>query len=249
MKNIKIKSATALAILFLLVMSSFTTKSNFKMRKIIVAGIIVNAQTLKPLEKAKLYDRNNNLVGETNTDGYFKIDVNVSNIGPINFKLKIEKTGYKQFIQTENWADLGENVSAVMYFGLKNLNTATSAFSELFNLTDNVSYDNVINGFSKIKEKRKFESELSVAEQGNENVFVSLEDGFYLVNNTGWIKIDSKDDLVSINGHTVASAEDLNKVVLRKNIKSMTPLEGRKEKYAVYEITPTAVTVYDKATK
>jgi len=90
---------------------------------------------------------------------------------------------------------------------------------------------------------------LSVAEQGNENVFVSLEDGFYLVNNTGWIKIDSKDDLVSINGHTVASAEDLNKVVLRKNIKSMTPLEGRKEKYAVYEITPTAVTVYDKATK
>jgi len=125
MKNIKIKSATALAILFLLVMSSFTTKSNFKMRKIIVAGIIVNAQTLKPLEKAKLYDRNNNLVGETNTDGYFKIDVNVSNIGPINFKLKIEKTGYKQFIQTENWADLGENVSAVMYFGLKNLNTIT----------------------------------------------------------------------------------------------------------------------------
>lgn len=77
-----------------------------KARIIEIAGLIVDAGNLNTLENVKLYDERGVLIATTDSKGYFTGKVNYAGNGVVHFKIKVEKAGYKSFIQAENWEDV-----------------------------------------------------------------------------------------------------------------------------------------------
>lgn len=153
--------------------------------------------------------------------------VNHPEPGELHFKLKITKKGFDNLVQTEHWGDLPHNTSTIMYFGLKEPNSDAKSFSSLSSrsLYDELSYASVSNRFSEVKEKRAFYHKLEKAKANNEKAFFQIDNTFYLANSTGWIKLHSDKDLVSINDTQIIPANQLNATISRKNIIGMTPLE------------------------
>ena len=224
-------------VMFLSVFSAIASKKP-NPRIINIAGLVVNAQTLSPIQSAKIYDSAAHLLGETDKKGYFNVAMKYIKTGAINFKLKIEKQGYHAFLQHENWGDLATNTKNIMYFGLEeNTNASSKAFSSLANASLNgsdLSYQNVVGNFSKVREQREFEGKLETAKAGNQNVLVSINKDFYIVDKNGWIKINSGDDLISVNKKQLVKADQLTAIVKRKDVKGMTPLDAKEVKFEIY---------------
>ncbi len=226
--NFKIISLSALLVVFLL---SFSPVSG---RNINIAGLVVNAATLLPIQAANVYDAENRIVGTTDENGYFKITINYEKPGAINFKFKIKKEGFESFSQRENWGDLSNNTNAVEYFGLRQLKSEIKPFSDLVEHSGSLNYYDVLSGFTKIKAQKDFDDKLTKAKAGNENVLFNIDGSFYIADKTGWIKIDSDDDLITVNNKQTLAAKQLNARIKRRDVKSMTPVEAKREKYAVY---------------
>jgi hypothetical protein len=53
------------------------------------------------------------------------------------------------------------------------------------------------------------------------------------VDSNGWIALNSDKDLVSIDNKQVVSADKLNSIVKRKNIKGMTPVDSKDAKFLI----------------
>lgn len=209
---------------------------NKTMRTINLAGLVVDSKSLLPLENVNIYDEKGELIATTNSKGYFKGHLNYSNQGEINFKIKITKDGYYPYVQKENWANLTNNISAIYYFGIKQQNVDSSihkAFSELYFNKDS-TYQNVFNNFHKIEEKNNFNHKIEIVKSGNENIFFEIDDSFYLISDTGWLKLRSKDDIVSINGNKKIVASKLNSILKRKNVKKMTPSDSQYYSFELY---------------
>jgi hypothetical protein len=218
---------------------SLASKTKLNSRSIDLAGLVVNAQTLLPIESATIYDAERNALGTTDKNGYFKITINYTKPGELDFKLKIRKQGFRDFDQHEHWGDLSGSIKNIMYFGLQGANANVKSFSSLadkFLIGGGLSYDNVLNGFTKVKEQQEFNNKLASAKAGNENVLLRIEGKFYIVDNGGWIQIGSDKDLISLNNKQALEANQLNAAIKRKDIKSMTPLDAKEEKYAIYTI-------------
>ncbi len=212
---------------------------NLNMRNIDIAGLIVNSQTLLPIESAKIYDSEDKILGVTDKKGYYKIRINYTKSGSVNFRLKIIKQGYHVFFQHENWADISSNMKTKMYFGLQGLNSGINSFSTFAENSINshdLSYDCVFNNFKKVRDQKEFNDKLEKAKSGNENVFFQIDSKFFIVNDNGWIQIKSEQDSISLNERQVIAANMLNSIIKRKDIKSMTPLVSRNEKFAIYTI-------------
>src|ERR1700758_4791763 len=71
-KPIAAKSGLLTALLISLVSFSFASKP-IPGRVISLAGLVINAQTLLPIESAKILDNEGHTLGTTNKDGYYKI--------------------------------------------------------------------------------------------------------------------------------------------------------------------------------
>jgi hypothetical protein len=97
-----------------------------------------------------------------------------------------------------------------------------------------LSYDNVYNNFNKVRAEKLFNNQLESAKAGNEKVFIQIEGNFYLVNKSGWIRVNSEKAMVSINDEKQLPAHELNAVTKRKQIKWMTPVQGKEEAFAIY---------------
>lgn len=194
-------------------------------RTIQLAGLVVDSQTLNPIPTADIYDdETHRLIGSTNTEGYYHISLNYTKPGDIRFKLRVVKSGYKAFTQSEHWANLPNGVASLMYFGLQQKLVAAPAFSSLGTEGNGITYEQVLQGFIKVRESRVLENQLAHAREGNQKVFIQLDDAAYLVSNSGWIKLNSADDKVRVDDKTVA-ANQLNDVLKRGQIKWMSPVE------------------------
>jgi len=212
----------------------FAFKPDGGPRTIKLAGLIVNAATLKPIGSAHIYDTENHLLGTSDGNGYFNVSLIYNKPGPISFKIKIKKNGFESFTDQENWGDLAGGNKTVMYFGLSDKSSVAHSFSDL--ATDgggNLSYASALSGFAKVKHAHEFEQKLSSAKKGNQNTLFNIDGNLYIVDEGGWIKIDSDNDLIFINGKRTIAAKELNNIISRKNIKSMTPLENQKEKFSI----------------
>ncbi len=212
---------------------SLAAKKHSAIRNINLAGLIVNAQTLAPVEAAEIYDDSNKLLGATDKNGYYKVVIAYAKTGAIKFSLKIKKKGYQTFSQHENWADFTGGASAAMYFGLRELNSKASSFTD-FGDKNNLSYDNVLAGFSKVSAQKEFNDKLAAAKAGNENVLIHIDDKYYVVASSGWIGIKSDKDTIVLNDKTILLANELNSAVKRSSIKWMTPLPPKGEKVAIH---------------
>lgn len=207
-------------------------------RNINIAGLVVNTQTLLPIESAKIYDSANNLLGTTDEKGYFNISIKTydTKANELFFKLKVEKQGFRLFSDREHWANFDRN--SIMYFGLSASKHEAKSFSKLvYNFNDDrkLSYDNVLAHFKEVRLEKEFKDKLETVKSGNENVLVQIDKQLYIVNRNGWIRINSGNDLISVNSKQVLTADKLNATFKRKNIKSMTPLDSKEEaKFAIY---------------
>jgi hypothetical protein len=213
---------------------SFASAINSEVRDINVAGLVFNSETLIPIDSATIYDTGNHVLGSTDKNGYFKVTISYNKPGEIYFGLRISKNGFEKFIQREHWGNLQGNISSIMYFGL-NRSGAKAFSSSPANIVNNsdLSYDNVLHNFHKVKEEKAFNTKLAKAKADNQDVFIQIDSQFYLVNNTGWIKLTSETDPVAIDKKNITAANKLNAIIKRNSIKWMTPVSGKAEKFAV----------------
>jgi len=211
-----------------------TIKKTAIMRNINIAGLIVDSQTLLPVEGAVIYDEKNNALATTNLNGYFQATLNIIDGGEIKFKLLVEKLGYQSFNQKERWADLKGNLNAIYYFGLRNSSSSSKAFSELVSNKRDLSYPAVKDSFSSVKEKIDFQKSIESAKIGNENLFFEIGKESYLISSTGWLKINNPDDIISINGKKKIPAKDINSQLKRNEVKKMSPTESKEAPFEVY---------------
>lgn len=210
--------------------------SAYKARTVTVAGLIIDAVTRAPLADAKVYGETGNFIASTDSRGYFKGAVSNLGGGPVRFSLKIEKEGYSSFTQKETWADMGDNISAIYYFGLEKKagGKRNKAFSELISSTKDTSYVSVVSGFGKFEEQLNFRNNLEATKQGNEKVFITIGDKYYLVNDSGWILLSSPEDKISVDGKAIVTASEINSRLKRKQIRRMTPSESKDFSFEVY---------------
>ncbi|PAW92872.1 hypothetical protein CKK33_04955 [Mucilaginibacter sp. MD40] len=202
-------------------------------RTIQLAGLVVDSQTLNPISTADIYDdETHRLIGSTNTEGYYHISINYNKPSDIRFKLRVVKSGYKAFTQTEHWGNLSNGAASLMYFGLQQKLGAAPAFSSLGDKGNGITYEQVLQGFIKVRESRVLETQLAHARQGNQKVFIQLDDAAYLLSNSGWIKLNSADDKVRVDDKIVA-ANQLNDALKRGQIKWMSPVDEQHAKFAI----------------
>jgi hypothetical protein len=211
--------------------SVFSQKLTAQVRDIDVAGLVVDAQTLLPVEGAAIYDAQNKVLGTSNAKGYYKIQLIYKQSGPLNFRLKIVKRGFVTFHQHENWADQPGDTRGLFYFGLKKVRGRAASFSSLQH--GDLGYDNVYAGFAKVRDERAFYNKLAAAKAGNQKVLLRIDTGLYIVDKTGWIKINSEKDIIALNGRQLVTAGQLNSLIKRRDIKGMTPVAGKEEKFAI----------------
>ncbi|WP_294271197.1 hypothetical protein [uncultured Chryseobacterium sp.] len=207
-----------------------------KARTVTVAGLIIDAITRAPLADAKVYGETGNFIASTDSRGYFKGTVSNLRGGPVRFSIKIEKEGYSSFTQKEHWADMGDDISAIYYFGLEKKagGKRNKAFSELISRTKDTSYASVVSGFSKFEEQLNFRDGLEAAKEGNEKVFITIGDQYFLVNDSGWILLTSPKDKISVDGKRIVTASEINSKLKRKQIRRMTPSGSKDFSFEVY---------------
>lgn len=222
---------TIILILFLVISIS----SNAENRKIKLTGLVVDAESYRPIENASFFDADDNLVGTSDQTGFFTLKLNVPEQGEMFFSLKIKKNGYENFTQNEHWGDLEGDSNATFYFGLKNKKlTKSESFSELSLNSDNFSIDKMKSDLKKIAEKRDFLNEIEKAKTGNDNVYFVVNGKPLLVNDSGYIELNSSNDKVKVNNDKSLEASNLNGNVSRKKVKSMTTLSNENSFAAIF---------------
>ncbi len=200
-----------------------------------LAGLVVDVSSLTPIPLADLYDSEGNLIGQTDDNGYYRVQITSETSKNIRFRLRVSKKGYSPFVQQENWADLPA-MSAILHFGLQKPSGSPNPFSSLITETNgDLGYPNVLLTFSEVVHDQAFKMKMETAKADNEYVFIQIDDGVYLVNDSGWIQIESEEDLINVDNELVLPAKELNTKVKRKDIKRMTPLdESKPAKFAIY---------------
>lgn len=222
------------AVTFGMQVSATTGRPSF-LRTVHIAGIITDAASFSPLDNAKVYDDKGSFIASTDATGYFNGTFRIAAEEEVRFRIKIEKKGYFSFVQTEHWADSGNSVSGMYYIGMKAVKSAAGikAFSEMKPGMD-LSYESTYEGLQHIKDKIRIESTLETAKAGNQHIFFTVNGSYYLMNDTGWLKLNSPDELVSIDGQQPVKASAINPLLTRKQIKRMSPSESKEYKYEIF---------------
>ena len=227
------------ATLFFLILSVnflIAAKKANSVRSLEIAGLVVDAKTLLPLGSVMIYDAGNHLLATTDKNGYYDVKLSIEQSGEMIFSLKIKKGGYHQIIQNEHWGNLSDGAKSMFYFGLKKSGDNTTSFSKLVNgrLSNDLSYANVADNFSNAKAERMFDNKIAEAKAGNQNVLIQVDGAYYIADESGWIKLNSVKDSVSIDNKRVVAADELNAIVKRSDVKGMTPVNSQKAKFAIY---------------
>jgi hypothetical protein len=204
-----------------------------KTRNINATGLILDSETLLPLNDAELYDDNNQLLGKTNADGFFNIEFEVNKEGEIRFKLLVKKDGYDKFTQGEHWGDLQDNLNVTYYFGLRKKWSSAKSFSELTFDKKYTTYDEIRNRFSLVKEELDFEKKIENAKKNNSLLVHKIDNDYYLINDSGWIKLNSEDDKIIVNGDKIFSANEINSQIKRSRVKGMSPILSKNASFEI----------------
>lgn len=234
-KPFAIKSAFVIAFISLFSLQ-FVSARVTSDRSIELAGLVINAQNLSPIDAVQIYDADNNLLGSTDKNGYYHIHFSYTKTGEIYFKLKIVKDGFQNFTQSEHWGNLN-NPKNIMYFGLRASQATATSFASFADNRSSVSdlgYNSVLNYFSKVKEEKEFNDQLTQAKAGNEKVLVQISGKFYIIDSNGWIQINSDKDAILINDKQVLIADQLNATIKRKDVKWMTPIDSKQARFAIH---------------
>jgi BlaR1 peptidase M56 len=202
-------------------------------RTIDATGLIVDSETLLPVINAELYDESYQLLGKTNADGFFNVEFDVNKEGEIRFKLLVEKDGYAKFVQEEHWGDLQGNLNATYYFGLGKKWSNAKSFSKLVNDKKYMTFDEIQKGFSLIKEGLDFEKQIENAKKNNSLLVHKIDKDYYLISDSGWIKMNSENDKIIVNGDKIFSANEINSQIKRSRVRGMSPILSKNASFEI----------------
>ena len=206
-------------------------------RSIELAGLVVDSETLLPLENATILGTDGQILSKTDNRGYYTVELEVTNPGEIYFDFSVAKEGYNSIAQKEHWGNLQGNISSAMYFAMRQKKSSAKELSSLVTNPKNLDYETILTSYKKVKEDFEFHKKMDEAKRGNQNVFMQVEGQYYLVSDS-WIKLNSKDDLVLVDGKTILPAFKLNKTIKRNQITGMTSLEkGQGAGFAIYTVS------------
>lgn len=212
---------------------SFASNVIHKMKNINITGLIVDSNTLVPISDANVYDAGNTKLGVTDANGYFSVKLNLPASAGNDFKILIKKAGYDLYTQKEHWGEIGSEIYVTYYFGIQNTNSKAKSFSEFVIGNKNNSYVDVKEGFNNIKKKIDFNIKIEDLKAGNNDLFFKVEENYYLISETGWVKLDSDKSVILINKEKKLPANEINFYVKRNNIKSMTPSDNNEAPFEI----------------
>ena len=234
----KLIKTTALGLLMLLTQMTFAQNKS-DMRTINLAGIVVDAENLTPVADANVYNLfSGELLTKTDEKGYFQSKIKISPTGEIDFGFKIEGENHIALSHKEHWGPWPGDREAVYYIGLKDPNGKSPAFSELSASGSGTSYESAMEGLNFVKEKLdkkiSFNKKMKLALAGNQDSFIEVDGNYYIVSNTGWIKINSDQDLISVNNNELIKAAKMNTFLERKDIGNMSTTASKETAAVVY---------------
>ncbi|MCF0074279.1 carboxypeptidase-like regulatory domain-containing protein [Dyadobacter sp. CY261] len=195
-------------------------------------GLVVDSKTLTPLNGATIRDAKGNLLATSDENGFFDGNLAIDATNEIDFSLQLSKIGYESITQKEHWANQKSLIKATYYFGMKKTSNGSPQFSEL--VMGHSNPEDVAKGLDKIRSKINFENKLQSAKAGNNLLYFEIEEGTYLVNDSGWIKLRSADELVLVNGQKRLVAKEINAYIKRSSVKSMSPSSKADVGYEIY---------------
>ncbi|MBK6828123.1 MAG: hypothetical protein IPG86_15280 [Chitinophagaceae bacterium] len=142
-----------LAVLLLAFRSQWDSekKTETKEQKVYVAGLVVDAGTMKPLGNASIYVKEKNITAQTDSKGYYLLEIPFEN-RPLSFTMLVTKPGYGSLLQTENWGNFTEDYvyqrysKSVEFFGLSPEGSKDISFSNLVgngNILKDISFETV----------------------------------------------------------------------------------------------------------
>ncbi|MET1258050.1 M56 family metallopeptidase [Flagellimonas sp. DF-77] len=197
------------------------------------AGLILDTETFEPLENAGIYDQTGALLGTTDAHGYFKADMPIAKEGDIRFEFEIRKEDYRSLVQREHWGPLPGTLQSTYYFGLRKTQSEQAQFSHLLSTNRNLDYALLLESFQPLKTRLESNRRLEAAKKGNLAVFIEIDGSPYLVNEDGALKLNSREDLVSINGAITIPAFKINGLLQRHEVTGMTPVTGQAARFEV----------------
>lgn len=204
-------------------------------RIIKLAGSVVDSKTLQPLENAEIRDKKGNLLTATDNQGNYSLHLEIEQPGEIYFSLSVKKNGYKPLIQQEHWGNLQGEITSTFYFGLQNKNSDVAEFSKLFTSNSDSSNSSIQEFKVNAVKEHAFNQKLKKAKKGNEKIVIEIDNVHYLVSSSGWIQLNNLNDYISVNDNKIIPASQLNALVKRYSVKSMSPLEDyNNAQFAIY---------------
>ncbi|MCA0958254.1 M56 family metallopeptidase [Muricauda ruestringensis] len=213
---------------------SIETTDGISTRTIQLAGLILDSETLLPLEKALITDSKGSTLAKTDNNGYYNVEIPVSNSGEIFFNFNVLKEGYLSSTQIQHWGNLQGEISSAIYIGLRQEESSARQLSSLVPNLKNLDYKTIFTNYTEVKKDFVLAQKIEASKKGNQNVFMQIDKGFYILSDS-WIRLDSKRDLVLINDETIVPANTLNSIIKRNQIIGMTPLgPGNKANYVIY---------------
>ena len=213
---------------------SFESTDGISSRSIQLAGLILDSETLSPLENAIITDSEGSTLAKTDNNGYYNIEFQVSSSGEIFFDFNVVKEGYNSLTRIQHWGNLQGKISSAIYIGLQQNESNTRQLSSLVPNVKNLDYETILTNYPEVKKDFVLAKKIEASKKGNQNVFLQLDEGFYLLSDS-WIRLNSKNDLVLVDEETIVPAKTLNNLIKRNQIMGMTPLgPGSKAKYAIY---------------
>lgn len=150
----------ATAVLLLAFRSRWTgTEHQQNGNTVAVAGLVVDAVTMEPLNSASIYIKEKNITVTTDANGYYMVDIPFEN-KPLSFTMLVSKRGYSSLLQTENWGnftqpDIYKQYSkSIEFFGLSPSGAENNSFSSLAGngaTIEALSYKNVLKRLEQLR--------------------------------------------------------------------------------------------------
>lgn len=203
-------------------------------RVVELAGLVIDSETFQPIKNVGIYDAYGNLLSKSDGRGYYKVEFDKLGTGEIQFEFSLHKEGYKPLAERQHWGNLQGKIKSTFYFGLQKHGSDSPELSDLATNNKDLSYQGVLDRYASIKKGFEFEKQVDIAKKGNLQVFFEFNGSYYLVNDSGWIKLGSKSDLVSIDDEKIVRAYELNDEIERNQVLGMTPLANDNAQFAIY---------------
>ncbi|MCH7402283.1 hypothetical protein ACFOUP_18210 [Belliella kenyensis] len=186
------------------------------MRSIRLSGLIVDAKRMKPIKSAKIVSSDGSVIGYSNENGYFNITFDYHSKGAIIFDYEIIKDGYERVFQKERWGDINRNLNNTIFFELSNEISKAEPFS-VISINNTSNYTEIDKIFeNEVKPEFNFNEKIKEFKKSNNGSIFKFGEHFFLVNDSGRIKLDSDADLISIDENEIVKAADLDSKIKRK---------------------------------